>query len=67
MLKSKEHYDLMTQFENDIRKAPGLHFNPRFDREEKRLWSKGHIYSHGETNTLFLAYRLGYAFGKVAE
>lgn len=57
-LHTKEHYDLMAQFERTFQ-------NERLDREtDKELWIKGRIYQSGETNKLFLAYRLGYAFGK---
>lgn len=64
MLKSKEHYDLMDQFENELQHGKGLILSGlRFDREDKSLWTQGRVYQHGETNNLFLAYRLGYAFG----
>lgn len=68
MLKSKEHYDLMDQFEKDA-KSPGCGFyGLRFDREQdKTLWAQGHIYQDGATNNLFLAYRMGYANGKTTE
>jgi hypothetical protein len=59
MLKTKEHYDLMSQFEREFA-------HERLDRESKELWSMGHIYQSGAVNSLFLAYRRGYAFGKVA-
>ena len=59
MIDTKEHYDLMAQFERSFR---GL----RFDREEdKELWKMGYVYQSGETNKLFLAYRMGYSYGKV--
>lgn len=57
MLNTKEHYDLMTQFEKTFN-----HF--RLDREHKRLWQKGIIYQNGEANKAFITYRHGYAFGK---
>ena len=60
MLKSKEHYDLMLQFEQE-------HPHLRRDREDKANWPRGIIYQSGETNALFLAYRRGYAFGRVME
>jgi hypothetical protein len=57
-LHTKEHYDLMAQFEKTFK-------NERLDREEdKELWAKGRIYQSGKTNELFATYRLGYAFGK---
>lgn len=59
MLFSSEHYTLMAQFESEFQ-----HY--RLDREHKDLWAKGYIYQNGETNNLFLAYRKGYAYGKLA-
>lgn len=61
MLGTQEHYDVMAMFEREFR-------GHRLDREEsKELWARGRIYQNGETNALFLAYRRGYALGKVAE
>lgn len=60
MLLTKEHYDLMKQFEKDFP-------DKRLDREkDKKIWAKARIYENGETNNLFLAYRLGYSYGKAA-
>lgn len=56
MLKSKEHYDLISAFERDRKE--------RVDKEDKTLWPKGIIYQDGRVNALFLAYRDGYAYGK---
>lgn len=56
-LFSKEHYDLLAQFEKTF-----PHF--RLDKEEKSLWGQGNVYQSGETNNLFLAYRLGFSLGK---
>ncbi|OZI23720.1 hypothetical protein CAL26_09825 [Bordetella genomosp. 9] len=54
MLVTKEHYDLMVQFERGLL--------GRFDKEAKELWPRGIIYQDGHINELFLAYRRGYAF-----
>lgn len=60
-LISQEHYDLLAHFESILKKREaGL----RFDKEDKSLWVRGHIFQHGETNQLFLAFREGYALGK---
>ena len=60
VIATKEHYDLMAQFE---RVYKGL----RFDREvDKNLWKMGYVYQSPETNKLFLAFRMGYSYGKVA-
>jgi hypothetical protein len=59
MLNNKEHYELIAMFEKEFK---GF----RLDKEEKSFWSKGNIYQNGETNNMFLAYRKGYSFGKVA-
>lgn len=56
-LNSREHYNLMDQFEIQNR---GL----RLDREQRALWPRGIIYQNGEVNSLFLAFRKGYALGK---
>lgn len=58
MLNTKEHYDLLEAFERDFSEE-------RLDREkDKELWKKGILYESGNTNNLFLAYRLGYSLGK---
>jgi hypothetical protein len=58
MLLSKEHYELMTQFEKQFK-------GKRLDREkDKALWAMGQVYENGEVNTLFQAFRLGYQLGK---
>jgi hypothetical protein len=56
-LTSKEHYDLIENFEREF-KGCG-----RFDKEAKEFWAKGCVYQHGQVNQLFLAYRRGYALG----
>lgn len=58
MVGTKEHYDLMEVFEREFK-------GRRLDRENRELWAQGAIYQNGETNALFLAFRLGYALGKV--
>ena len=57
MLHTKEHYDLMAQFERAFK-------HRRLDKEPKDFWPKGVIYQDGHVNELFLAYRQGYALGK---
>lgn len=60
MLKTKEHYELMAQFEKEFK-------NRSIDREkDKNLWETGELYINGETNKLFKAYRSGYIYGKVS-
>jgi len=59
-LLSKEHYELMENFERNFAEM-------RLNKEPKELWCKGIIYENGETNKLFLAYRLGYELGKSVE
>lgn len=54
MLVTKEHYDLLTQFERE--------HSGRFDKEAKEFWPRGIIYQDGRVNEQFLAYRRGYAF-----
>ena len=57
-LFSKEHYELIEQFEKQ--------FTERFDKEDQALWHKGIIYQDGRVNELFLAFRQGYTFGEFA-
>lgn len=60
MLLTKEHYELMAQFEAE-------HKHRRLTREvEKGLWARGNVYQDGHVNELFVAYRKGYALGKVS-
>lgn len=59
MLLTQEHYDLMKMFEKEFK---GM----RHDKESKDLWPRGIIYQDGNVNNLFLAYRKGYAMGKVS-
>lgn len=54
---TKDHYDLMAQFEKD-------YSDRRLDREDRSEWRRGHVYQNGETNALFCAYRKGYSLGK---
>ena len=61
MIKTKEHYDLMSQFE----KTAGKYY--RLDKEPKDMWHKGRIYQSGEANNAFLMFRDGYEFGKCVE
>ena len=56
MLTTKEHYDLMSQFEKDFSYL-------RLDKENKALWRRGRIYENGTANDLFNAYRKGYSLG----
>lgn len=57
MLKTKEHYDLMAQFEANFKHLA-------LAKEDKGDWSRGIIYQNGNTNELFKVYRHGYAYGK---
>ena len=54
-LTSKEHYDLMTNFEQQFKTKPA--------REPKELW-KHSIYCDGYINRDFLKFREGYALAK---
>jgi hypothetical protein len=56
MLKTKEHYELMDEFEKE-------YSHRRLAREDKDMWPRGAVYQDGATNELFRAYRQGYAFG----
>ena len=60
LLESKEHYELIEQFEKDVP------YRGRFDKEPKELWKKGIIYQDGETNKMFVCFRLGVSYGLFA-
>ncbi|MFA5135677.1 MAG: hypothetical protein WC505_07895 [Patescibacteria group bacterium] len=60
MLFTKEHYELLKDFEK-------LFKHERLDKEDKEMWKKGQIYQSGEVNNMFKAFQLGYSFGKVSE
>ena len=64
-ISDKEHYELMEQFEKDCKHLP--YRSLRFDRDSKEYWPKGQFYQHGDTNSAFLACRLGYSFGRAVE
>ncbi len=56
---SKEHYELLAQFEKNFS-------HMRLDREQdKSLWKIGQVYEDGETNALYTAYILGYMHGRL--
>jgi len=60
MLQTKEHYELMAEFEKEFK-------GNRMDKEAKQDWPRGIVYEDGMTNNLFLAYRKGYGLGKAVE
>lgn len=61
MLGSKEHYELMAQFEKDFKHL-------RVSREQdKTLFRLGHVYQDGRVNDMYGAYIRGYQFGKRVE
>lgn len=61
-LTSKEHYELMADFERIFSKGY------RLDREKnKDFWKIGHVYEDGKTNLLFTAFRSGYQYGRHVE
>lgn len=59
MLNSKEHYELMEQFERQ--------FHGRMEKETKSMWPRGNVYQDGHINQAFLGFRSGYAYGKAVE
>lgn len=55
---SKEHYDILEQFEKEF-------YYLRLDREQnKETWKKGDVYENGETNNIYKAFILGYSVGR---
>lgn len=57
MLNTKEHADIMLQFEKEYKYL-------RLDREDRSIWPRGNIYQDGQANRLYLVYRNGYALAK---
>lgn len=57
MLNTKEHQDLIAQFDKEFSHC-------RLDKEPKEFWPNGIIYQEGNINNLFIAYRSGYSLGK---
>lgn len=58
MLGTKEHYELIDQFDRQFKHC-------RLDKEKDRgLWVKGNVYQDGHVNDLYAAFFKGYAFGK---
>lgn len=64
MLNTKEHYDLIEHFERACKSFPRRF---RMDKEPKEMWPRGRIYQQAELNEHFLAFRSGYALGRVIE
>lgn len=54
---------MLTDFEQSIINV--VYMPQKFDKEEKELWSKGHIYCDGEVNNAFKIFRLGYSNARV--
>ena len=55
---SKEHYEILSNFEKNFKEM-------RLDREKNMdLWKIGQVYENGETNKMYQAFILGYAFGR---
>jgi len=54
---TKEFDEILSSFERDFK-------GRRLDKEDRKLWKMGVVYQDGETNELYLAYRLGYSLGR---
>ena len=59
MVGTKEHYELLENFEKH-------NSHMRLDRENKELWYKGQVYQDGDVNRLYNAFILGYSFGRAS-
>lgn len=57
MLKSKEFYEIMAQFEKDL----GF---TNYDKEDEELWYRKIYYCNGRVNELFIVYLLSYSYAK---
>lgn len=58
MIGTKEHYELLKNFEQIM----GKRF--RFDKEDKDFWKKGVVYQDGMVNEMYRVFIKGYALGK---
>ena len=54
---SKEHYEIMEQFERDYDCVP-------LAKEDKSMWKEGYFYQNGDINNLFKAYSKGYSLAR---
>lgn len=63
MKGTKEFYDLMHQFEKDIKQSHVYGHN--IEREKGDNLPKGIFYQDGYINTLFQFYMMGYSLGKL--
>ena len=59
--KTKEFYDVMSQFEKDLPKMP-IYVGAKIERDKSGV--KGYFYTSGKINDLFHAYMAGYQSGK---
>lgn len=68
MYKTGEIYEVMTQFENTVKRMPvysgGLEREPKADSGR---WEHDAYYCDGQTNALFLAYLWGHSHGRCYE
>jgi len=65
MVGTKEFYELMEQFEKDVKKVMYGHKIERVSKEEKVPADV--FYQDGYVNTLFMMYMYGYQSGKYIE
>lgn len=59
---SKEFYDLMDQFEKDIKNMRV--YGCKVEREDKTNWKNQNYYSNGQVNLLFQGYIFGYSYAR---
>jgi len=57
IVKDKEHYDLMNEFDQRFKDIP--------EREPEDAWDKGFLYKDMGTNKEFIAFRHGYGLAKL--
>ena len=68
MYKTGEIYEIMAQFEKDVKSIPA--YSGSLTREakgESGQWEHYAYYCDGQTNVLFLAYLWGHAHGRCYE
>ena len=58
---SKEFYDLMRFFEENVTKAAYVYDT---EKEDKNMWERRAYYKNGKTNEMWLVFMLAYEHGK---
>ena len=61
---TKEFYEIMQQFEKDVKSIYIRKGSQGLKKEDKENWDRQNYYCDGEVNNCFKLYIMGYSFGK---